>query len=364
MRPERRLRPHLDAHPTDRRTQELEQPMQHPLRFVFAGLRHPHGWAIWNRIRNHPGCRLAGVCEEDEQTRTELEQRPDVSRVYSNYENMLEAVPSEVVATADYYGNRGRIVIRALEDGRHVLADKPICASLEELEQIADLIGSRGLVLGCELDLRAIPQFHQARDLIQADEIGEIHAIQFGGQHPFFCYQRADWYLDKATYGGVINDIGIHGIDILQWMTGMPFTKVVAARNWPAFRIGGSPFRDAAQMMLTMQNGCGVLGDVSFVMPRSSGFRLPYYWEFTFWGSNGILRMGLNRSTLDIVREGSTDVAEIPVRQESVPDYFDHFLNELGGTATDLDTATILDASRKALTVQLAADRDQRDVPL
>jgi predicted dehydrogenase len=338
--------------------------MHSPLRFAFAGLRHPHGWALWNRISNHPDCEIVGVCEEHEETRRELEQRPDIASVHDCYEDLLATVQADVVATADYYGNRGRIACRALEEGHHVLTDKPVCASLADLDRMQERVGTAGKAIGCELDLRALPQFHQARALIQGDEIGEIHAIQFGGQHPFFCYQRADWYLDHASYGGVINDIAIHGIDILEWMTGMCFTQAVAARNWRAFKIADSPFRDAAQMMLTMENGCGVLGDVSFVTPESTGFRLPYYWEFTFWGSKGTLRMGLNRPTLDIVREGSTDIVAIPKQQEPVPDYFDHFMNELLGTPTDLDTATILSVSRKALLIQQAADEDQRDVPL
>ena len=338
--------------------------MHSPLRFAFAGLRHPHGWALWNRISNHPDCEIVGVCEEHEETRRELAERPDVDSVYDLYEDMVAAVPADVVATADYYGNRGRIACRALEEGRHVLADKPVCASLADLDRMQELVDSTGKAIGCELDLRAMPQFHQARALIQGDEIGEIHAIQFGGQHPFFCYQRADWYLDHASYGGVINDIAIHGIDILEWMTGMRFTEVVAARNWRALKIEDSPFRDAAQMMLTMENGCGVMGDVSFITPTSSGFSLPYYWEFTFWGSSGVLRVGLNRQTVDVSREGDTDMQRIPKRQERPPDYFELFRRELAGTPGDLTTGTIIDVSRKALLIQQAADQDLRDVPL
>jgi len=74
--------------------------------------------------------------------------------------------------------------------------------------------------------------------------------------------------------------------------------------------------------------------------------------------------MGLNHPTLDLTREGSADPIAIPKRQEAVPDYFYHFLNELQGTPTDLDTETILSVSRKALLIQQAADQDQRDLPL
>jgi len=338
--------------------------MSKTLRFAFAGLRHPHGWAIWNRVQREPACETVAVCEEHAAAREELLARSDISRVYDSYSDMLNAVESDVVATADYYGNRGRIAIGALEDGRHVLADKPICTSLAELERIAELVKANGLVIGCELDLRALPQLDQARELILNGEIGEVHGINFGGQHPYFCYQRADWYLAQETYGGVINDIAIHGIDILEWMTGMRFTEVVAARNWRAFKIEDSPFRDAAQMMLTMENGCGVMGDVSFVAPASCGFSLPYYWEFTFWGSKGVLRVGLNRETLDLSREGSKEMERIPKRQERVPDYFDLFMRELAGTPGDLTTETIIDVSRKTLLIQQAADQDLRDLPL
>ncbi|MCK5804473.1 MAG: Gfo/Idh/MocA family oxidoreductase, partial [Lentisphaeria bacterium] len=239
------------------------------------------------------------------------------------------------------------------------------CTSLDDLERIAALVEERGLVLGCQLDLRAIPQLRQARDLIRRGDIGEVHAISFGGQHPYFCYQRADWYLDHKTYGGVINDIGIHGVDIVEWITGMRFTEVTAAREWCAFKLDGtSQFPDAAQFMLKMENGCGVMGDVSFISPASCGFSLPYYWEFTFWGSKGVLRCGLNRDTLDLSVEGEKETLRIPKLQEPQPDYFEFFLRELAGNPGAITTSGILSASRKALKIQRAADEGLRDVVL
>jgi len=46
------------------------------------------------------------------------------------------------------------------------------------------------------------------------------------------------------------------------------------------------------------------------------------------------------------------------------PDYFDHFLNELRGTPSDLTAETVLNASRKALLIQHAANEGLRDVDL
>lgn len=338
--------------------------MSKKTRFAFAGLRHPHGWAIWNRVQKEPDCSIVAVCEEDRQTRQELLERPDISHVYDSYERMLDEIDADVMATADFYGNRGRILIGALEKGMHALADKPICTRIDELDRIAELVEEKSRVLGCELDLRALPQLAQARELIHGGDIGEVHAISFGGQHPYFCYQRADWYLDESTYGGVLNDITIHGVDALEWMTGLRFTEVVAARAWSALKHEGFPFRDAAQVMLTMDNGCGVMGDVSFISPASCGFALPYYWELTFWGSKGVLRTGLNRDSLELSIEGQKETVPVPKQQERPPDYFHSFMRELAGQPGDLDTGTIIDASRKALRIQQAADEGLHNLPL
>ena len=50
---------------------------------------------------------------------------------HDDYRRMLREVECDAVAVGDYFARRGEIVIAALEAGKHVIADKPICTKLE-----------------------------------------------------------------------------------------------------------------------------------------------------------------------------------------------------------------------------------------
>ena len=53
-------------------------------------------------------------------------------------------------------------------------------------------------------------------------------------------------------------------------------------------------------MLLAMDNGCGVVGDVSYFAPDGPGYGLPYYWRMTFWGREGVLETATNDDHLEL----------------------------------------------------------------
>ena len=52
---------------------------------------------------------------------------------------MLDEVECDAVGVGDYFAKRGSIAIEALKRGKHVISDKPLCTSLDELAQIREL---------------------------------------------------------------------------------------------------------------------------------------------------------------------------------------------------------------------------------
>jgi len=84
----------------------------------------------------------------------------------------------------DYYAKRGEILIEALERGKHVLSDKPICTTLRELDRIEQLARENGWSsVVCWISGTA-RTMHGLRQAIRAGEIGEVLAVTFNGQHP------------------------------------------------------------------------------------------------------------------------------------------------------------------------------------
>ena len=95
--------------------------------------------------------------------------------------------------------------------------------------------------------------------------------------------KRPGWYFEEGKHGGTINDIAIHGIDLLRYLTGSGVKVINAARTWNAFAKSAPAFCDSAQFMVTLENGAGVIADVSYSSPDSFGYLMPTYWQFCVW---------------------------------------------------------------------------------
>ncbi len=332
-------------------------------RFAFAGFGHAHINSLYRTVRESDHLEIAGACESDEHLKKTAEAA-GIEINYASIDEMLSAVECEVVAIGSVFGDRGHLAIRALEHGKHVIADKPLCTRMEELDEIERLASEKDIKVGCMLTMRGSRTSAGIRHLIQSGRLGEINAITFGGQHPLNLNTRPSWYFEPGRHGGTIIDIFIHAADGLPWITGLSYDRVLAARCWNALASQYPDFEDGAQLMMTMENGCGVLGDVSYFMPSKGGYSLPYYWRTTFFGSDAIAEVSSVSDTIDLTVDGEV-VAKQPESPEPIG-YLAGFLADLEGSGSSehLLTSDVIKAMRTAIRVQEAADNHQFDVAL
>ncbi len=327
-------------------------------RFAFAGFRHIHIDDLYNFAKESPDIEITGAAEDDSTSADAARERGIDITDSSIEELMKRADQFDVVAVGDYYGRRGSLAIAALEAGKHVILDKPVCTSLNELNRIDELRKSKNLVVGCMLNNRDSAQFITLKSLVRDGAIGKIQTVSFGGQHPLLYGTRPGWYFEKGKHGGTINDIGIHAFDILPWLTGSSWRKVVAARTWNS-RLPEHPhFQVCGQMMLEMEDDCGVLGDVSYLSPDSQGYTVPLYWRYTVHGTGGIIETGMKIDELRIWKDGADDVEIVKAGDGRKNGVFEDFLNEVSGNtgSCDLTSDQVIVSSRVSLTVQAAAD--------
>ena len=328
------------------------------IKVAVAGFRHFHIFDLYHRVIEMEDTEIVAACEADQTVREELIAQGSAEITHGDFDAMLAEVDCDVVAIGDYYAKRGSLIIKALSQGKHVISDKPLCTSLDELNQIEQLSTQKGLKIGCMLENRDAPQFIGLRKMVRGGVIGEIHAITFGGQHPLMLGSRPAWYFEPGRHGGTINDIAIHAIDAIPWITGLQFTKVNAARCRNAFAPDFPHFKDAAQLMLTMDNGCGVLGDVSYFMPDSFGYTLPHYWRMTLWGQQGVLETSRTADEITLAENGEKELRSEPLPDGNPGGYLKSFLRDVHGqpAADALCTESVLQATRTTLTIQQAAD--------
>ena len=335
------------------------------LRLAFAGLRHAHIFSLYRSAMDSDEMEVVAVCEEDGPARAALAESGKCEVTHDLYEQMLAEVDCDAVAIGDYYTKRGPTAICALEAGRHIVLDKPICTRLDELDRIEELSAAKGLKVGCMLDMRNNLPFQGMRQLIRDGRIGEVCAIGIGGQHPLMLGSRPGWYFEPGKHGGTINDIGIHAVDYLPWATGLRFARVNAARCWNATVPQYPHFKEAGQFMATLENGCGVLCDVSYYSPDSMGYGFPLYWRATFWGSDGVIEAS-SKSEIMLAVNGEKEPRTMPLPEPTGHSYLTDFLLDLAGRPRPegLSTATVLRSARNTLLIQNAADEGMHDVAL
>ena len=329
-------------------------------RIAFAGFRHGHIFALYDQCLQHKDIiEIAGAWEENGEARAAAEKDHGVVFDGRTFDDLLSDKTIDIIAIGDYYGRRGELCIRALEAGKHVIADKPICTDLGELELIESLSEKKGLKVGCMLSLRYSRYTAVAKELIGSGKLGEISAISFNGQHGLDYGSRPMWYFEAGKHGGVINDLAIHGVDLVEYLTGTRLTKIDAARTWNKFADREPDFRDCAQFMVRFGDGIGVQADVSYAAPCHTEWGLPFYWQFMIWGTKGVLRFAEDGRGVDVY----LDYADKPEYIEGEPSARDHvvdFLDEIDGKdGLTVTTAEVIASSRDTLLIQKAAEKTE-----
>jgi predicted dehydrogenase len=336
------------------------------VRLAFVGFRHGHIMSLYNLASGREDIEIVAACEEDAAARAQTAAAGKVKITHDSYRAMLDDTPCDAVAVGDYFGARGSRAIEALLRGKHVISDKPLCTSLAELDRIEGLARERGLAVGCMLDMREGGAVLEARRLIAAGEIGDVHVIMPSGQHPLFWGSRPGWYFEPGKHGGTINDIAIHAIDAIPWMTGQAWKRLEAARGWNA-RVPSAPyFQDCGQFMATLANGCGVLCDVSYLSPDAAGYTMPQYWRMAFWGDKGVIEVTPTANQVALYRNDAKTPEVITAGSDRRGANLDAFLAEVRGQreGLHLSTAEVIAASRVALLIQRAADEGTTQVAL
>ena len=320
------------------------------MNIAFAGFRHGHIFGLYNAAKDNKNVNVIGCFEEDPEERKSIEEKQGICFNYQSYEDLVNDEKVEAVAIGDYYGKRGKLAIEALKHGKHIICDKPICTDLKELDEIEKLAEEKNLQVCCMLDLRYMPQVARVKEMIQKGEIGAVHIASFTGQHCLYYGSRPGWYFEKGKHGGTINDIAIHGVDLVRFITGKNLTGINFAKTWNAFADKEPDFKDCGMFNAEME-GMTVSADVSYAAPAFDGV-MPTYWDFYFWGTKGMINFNFRDSKLKIFKEQE----EIIECGEMKINYLEDFIDEISGKKTIMNTTDIIESQRQVLEIQKRAD--------
>ena len=108
-------------------------------KILFYGFRHGHINGLYKKILTSYKIEIAACIEENDEARSLAVSNLRATFSDKTYDEWL-LNDIDIVAIGGAYADRGRAIIKALKAGKHIIADKPICTSLCELEEIKALV--------------------------------------------------------------------------------------------------------------------------------------------------------------------------------------------------------------------------------
>lgn len=148
----------------------------------------------------------------------------------------------------------------ALENGFHVIIDKPITLSLAEAKKLKTTVDKSGLVLAVTHAYVGYPMVKEAKHLVKSGKIGKIRKVFVEYPQGWLAtpleksgQKQAGWRTDpkRSGAGGAIGDIGTHAAHLAEYITGSNITEVCAELNAV---IKGRLLDDDSAMLLRFEN--------------------------------------------------------------------------------------------------------------
>jgi predicted dehydrogenase len=123
---------------------------------------------------------------------------------------------------------------KALLAGKHVVCEKPLATDIAQAEELVELAAQLGLVNAVHFNLRYYPLIRQMRTMREKGELGDVYSVQGSYlQDWLFLPTDYNWRLEPSQSGDsrAVADIGSHLLDLIEYITGLHITQVMADFN-------------------------------------------------------------------------------------------------------------------------------------
>lgn len=136
--------------------------------------------------------------------------------ITNDYKKLLEDPEVDLVIISTTHNTHAKFVIEALNKGKHVYCEKPMCLTLEELEKIEAAYRASNGELFCGMNRRYSPLIKKIKNTLSTDKIPAVYDyIVNAGYIP-----DNHWTQDEAAGGGRIIGEACHFIDTIQYLDG------------------------------------------------------------------------------------------------------------------------------------------------
>lgn len=229
---------------------------------------------------NHPDVEIYAVCDINEERAKRKGMQYGAVKIYFNHQELLADKEIDAVSICTWNNSHAEISIAALDAGKHVLVEKPLCQTVEQALLMQEAVQRSGKLLQVGFVRRYDSNVQMLRSFSEKGDFGEIYYAKASSIRRLG--NPGGWFADvERSGGGPLIDIGVHMIDLCWYMMGKPKVKSVTGNTYR--KLGNrahiqnltfykaadwepdlNTVEDLANALIRFENGASLMVDVSF----------------------------------------------------------------------------------------------------
>lgn len=230
--------------------------------------------AIIPVLRDSKRNQLLAVASRAERRAASYAKEWGIPRAFGSYEELLEDAEIDVVYNSLPNHLHCEWTVKAAQAGKHVLCEKPLALTVQEVDAMAAAAESAGVVITEAFMYRHHPQTIQVQELIESGALGELQLVS--GSFSFKLTRKEDIRLIPEVGGGSLWDVGCYPLHYARTIIGK---EPVEAFGWQISGTSGVDEVFAGQLRFAGQ----------VFAQFDCGFRSPFRTHIEIVGEQGSL---------------------------------------------------------------------------
>lgn len=172
-------------------------------------------------IQSNQNFELVALCDIQKDLVNSLSNKHKV-QAYTNYEELVLSKQVDFVTIATPNSLHYEQALFSLEHNCDVLIEKPVSFSIDEVDEIIKMSNKHNRQSYCVLQVRLNPTVQLIKDVLKNNLLGTIRSVNLVQRWQRPVEYFTGWRAVPTIGGGTLYEVGIHYLDILQYLFGKP----------------------------------------------------------------------------------------------------------------------------------------------
>ena len=213
-------------------------------------------------LRAYPHAEIRAVASPTPGHSQAFAERLAIPHHLTDYKKMLAMPEIDMVVVGVPNDLHHRITLDAAAAGKHVVMEKPFCLNLAQADEMIAACRQAKVKLMYAEELCFVPKYVRLKQLLDSGALGKPTLVKQSEKHdgphaPHF------WDVERSG-GGVMMDMGCHGIEFFRWMLNRPKVKSVYAQMSTSVHWDKTRGEDNAILILEFEGGVTAMAEESW----------------------------------------------------------------------------------------------------